>query len=206
MSRDAASGSGIKWKCVQLQTQAGRSGVQGGWRPRPWSWPAWRLVPHLPWTVWWARRQNCDRRWPARQTATPSRCRTTSPTAGGGGNLPDVHSDVTISGGGHTLSGGGDHRGLFVASGTVRVENLAISDALAQSGTSQGGGAGAGLGGALFVNEGEPLPSAMSTFPATRPGAAQACLGMVAMTGEVRAALAAHPMVAPAGRCRQGSS
>ncbi|MBZ9967805.1 autotransporter outer membrane beta-barrel domain-containing protein [Mesorhizobium sp. BR1-1-2] len=76
-------------------------------------------------------------------------------TAGGGGNLPEVHSDVTISGGGHTLSGGGDYRGLFVTSGTVRVENLTISNALAQGGTSiYGGGGGAGLGGALFINAG----------------------------------------------------
>jgi hypothetical protein len=47
---------------------------------------------------------------------------------------------------------GGTQRGLFVYTGTVTIENLALDDMTAQGGAgSDGGGGGAGLGGGLFV-------------------------------------------------------
>jgi large repetitive protein len=64
-------------------------------------------------------------------------------------------TDLVIDGGGGTLDGMGDQRGLFIYSGNVTVENLAINNALAQGGNGASGGApgggGAGLGGGLFV-------------------------------------------------------
>ena len=85
-------------------------------------------------------------------------------TAGGGGDLPAIQKNITIEGGGYSLIGGdpnlgvGPYRGLFVYSGTVTVQNITISNTLAQGGQGgggrYGGGGGAGLGGALFVNAG----------------------------------------------------
>ncbi|MER8409466.1 hypothetical protein NKH16_33320 [Mesorhizobium sp. M1307] len=49
-----------------------------------------------------------------------------------------MHSNVTILGDGHTLADGG-YRGLFVTSGTIRVEDLKITDALAQGGNTPDG-------------------------------------------------------------------
>ena len=63
---------------------------------------------------------------------------------------------LTINGNGHTLSGAGTYRGLFVGSGAVSVNGLTIADTAAtggEGGSSGGasGGGGAGLGGGLFV-------------------------------------------------------
>lgn len=60
---------------------------------------------------------------------------------------------LTINGQGHTLSGGNSFRGLFAYAGTITIQNLTISAALAQGGRggSEGAGGGAGLGGGLFV-------------------------------------------------------
>lgn len=57
---------------------------------------------------------------------------------------------------GGTLDGGGLHRGLFDFNGALTVNNLTISNMLAQGGAggyagSHAGGGGAGLGGGLFV-------------------------------------------------------
>jgi autotransporter-associated beta strand protein len=62
-------------------------------------------------------------------------------------------STLTINGNGYTIDGMGDQRGLFVYSGNVILENLAITDAVARGGNggTYGGGGGAGLGGGLFV-------------------------------------------------------
>ena len=72
------------------------------------------------------------------------------------GDLPALQgTGTTISGNGNTLNGGNSFRGLLVYSGTTRVENLTIANAVAQGGDGGGrGGGGAGLGGALFVNSG----------------------------------------------------
>lgn len=77
------------------------------------------------------------------------------------GDLPALQGiDTIINGSGTTLSGDDKYRGLFVYSGSVRIENLTISQAVAQGGkggnggTNYAGGGGAGLGGALFVNAG----------------------------------------------------
>ncbi|MBO4224288.1 autotransporter-associated beta strand repeat-containing protein [Bradyrhizobium neotropicale] len=73
---------------------------------------------------------------------------------------------MTINGGNFTLSGNNQYRGLFVASGTVAINDLKIINAKAQGGnggngyidstrsSGGGGGGGAGLGGALFVASG----------------------------------------------------
>lgn len=58
-----------------------------------------------------------------------------------------------------SIDGSGQFRGLFVYSGSATVQDLTITNAVAQggkggNGTSAGGGGGAGLGGALFVNAG----------------------------------------------------
>jgi autotransporter-associated beta strand protein len=72
-------------------------------------------------------------------------------------NLPPVTHNVSINGGQHTLSGNREHRGLFVESGIVSINDLRIANAKAQGGNggeargAGGGGGGAGLGGALFV-------------------------------------------------------
>ncbi|MES2193352.1 MAG: cadherin-like domain-containing protein [Pseudomonadota bacterium] len=59
---------------------------------------------------------------------------------------------LVIEGDGHTLSGSGAQRGLFVYAGTVEINDLAINDMLARGGTGGlNGGGGAGLGGGLFV-------------------------------------------------------
>lgn len=84
-------------------------------------------------------------------------------------DLAQVNRNVTIDGGGHTLSGNDRYRGLYIASGSVAINNLVIAHASAQggnggngysvnnaflSGAGGGGGGGAGLGGALFVASG----------------------------------------------------
>ena len=81
-------------------------------------------------------------------------------------NLPAVTKNVTFNGGNFTLSGNNQHRGLFVQSGTVAINDLNITHAVAQGGKGgdgasmeagepgPGGGGGAGLGGALFVGAG----------------------------------------------------
>ena len=64
---------------------------------------------------------------------------------------------LTIDGNGATLDGGavngvGGHRGLFVYSGNVTIENLTLANMNAIGGAGvSGGGGGAGLGGGLFV-------------------------------------------------------
>src|SRR5215471_9452717 len=81
------------------------------------------------------------------------------------GDLPSVATSVTIDGGGHTLSGANQFRGLMIAGWdsslpslpspiNVTVQNLTIANTVAQGGTggdgNTGGGGGAGLGGAIF--------------------------------------------------------
>jgi len=85
-----------------------------------------------------------------------------------GGDLPSIANSITVDGGGHTLSGGAQFRGLLVAGYggvaapgpvgiDVTIQNLTIADTLARGGNggsgSAGGGGGAGLGGALFVGQ-----------------------------------------------------
>jgi autotransporter-associated beta strand protein len=78
-------------------------------------------------------------------------------------DLPAIQWSVTIDGNGHALSGGGQHRGLFIGAPSdgsfqaidVSVANLTIRDTVAQGGDGgagdTGGGGGAGLGGAIYV-------------------------------------------------------
>ena len=67
-------------------------------------------------------------------------------------------ANVTIEGGGATIDGRGDYRGLFVQSGNVTLDGLTIANAVADGGAGgsgiAGGGGGAGLGGGLFVGSG----------------------------------------------------
>ena len=61
---------------------------------------------------------------------------------------------LNIDGGGFTIDGGALHRGVFVYSGAVTLQNLTVANMLAQGGNGGNGvagGGGAGLGGGLFV-------------------------------------------------------
>ncbi|MBR0875398.1 autotransporter domain-containing protein [Bradyrhizobium tropiciagri] len=75
-------------------------------------------------------------------------------------NLPTIQNSIAINGANFTLSGNNQYRGLFVESGNVKINDLTITNALAQGGTGGsangggGGGGGAGLGGALFIATG----------------------------------------------------
>lgn len=66
-----------------------------------------------------------------------------------------IDSDITIIGNGHTLSGGKLHRPLFIKSGSVNISDLNIKDGLAKGQDTSGGGAGAGMGGGLFIYDGD---------------------------------------------------
>src|SRR5580693_8794867 len=46
----------------------------------------------------------------------------------------DSGSSLTIQGGNETINGGGDQRGFLVYSGTVAIDNLTITDAVATGG------------------------------------------------------------------------
>lgn len=65
-----------------------------------------------------------------------------------------IDSDINIVGNGHTLSGGKLHRPLFVKSGSVNISDLTIEDGLAKGQNTGSGGAGAGMGGGLFIYDG----------------------------------------------------
>ena len=79
--------------------------------------------------------------------------------------MPQLTKDVTINGGGFQLNGANTYQGFAVLSGTVAINDLRITNTLAQGG--RGGDAvgllarsyrrrrrgGAGLGGGLFVGE-----------------------------------------------------
>ncbi|MBE0622789.1 MAG: hypothetical protein IH605_19530, partial [Burkholderiales bacterium] len=83
-------------------------------------------------------------------------------------DLPAVQNSVTIIGGSHTLSGNNTYRGLLVYSGTIAIQDLSITNAVASGGNggnggnggagftpgATAGGGGAGLGGAIFVAQG----------------------------------------------------
>ena len=66
-----------------------------------------------------------------------------------------IDSDITIVGNGHTLSGGKLHRPLFIKSGSVKISDLTIEDGLAKGQNTGRGGAGAGMGGGLFIFDGD---------------------------------------------------
>jgi hypothetical protein len=87
-------------------------------------------------------------------------------TQAGGGDLPAVQGNVTIDGGGHSLSGDGANRGLLVyGDSNVRIQDLTIKDTAATGGAggSRAGG-GAGLGGGLFVHSDSNVTLSNVTF------------------------------------------
>lgn len=65
-----------------------------------------------------------------------------------------IATDVTILGGGVTISGSGATRIFFVQGGNITLTNLTLANGLGQGGTSNFGGSAAGLGGAIFQNGG----------------------------------------------------
>ena len=77
---------------------------------------------------------------------------------------------LTIDGG-NTLDGTGTYRGFAVLGGTVTLQNLTITHALAEGavGGLGGGGGGAGLGGGLFVGS-EPGAQAEVASPRQNAG------------------------------------
>ncbi len=70
-----------------------------------------------------------------------------------------VNANVVINGGGYTLDMNNADRAFFIAGGNVTINDLTISNGLAQGGDGAyfGGGGGAGLGGAIFVGSGTYL-------------------------------------------------
>jgi hypothetical protein len=65
-----------------------------------------------------------------------------------------IATDVTIQGAGVTISGSSATRIFFVQNGNVAMNNLTLTNGVGQGGTSQFGGSGGGLGGAIFQNNG----------------------------------------------------
>ena len=74
-----------------------------------------------------------------------------------------LNSNIEIIGNGFTIDGDsstdadtdGDFRPLFVKSGTVTISNLTIANGLAKGGNADRAGAGAGMGGGLFIYDGD---------------------------------------------------
>jgi hypothetical protein len=92
-------------------------------------------------------------------------------------NLP-TGAALVIDGAGHALDSGNLARGLFLYAGSVTVQNLTIRNAVANGGQgNDGGGAGAGLGGGLFVNTGSNLVLSSVTFEHTQAIGGGAVLG-----------------------------
>lgn len=70
-----------------------------------------------------------------------------------------LNSNITIEGNGKTIDGdvnddGEGFRPFFVLSGIVNFNSLTITDGIAQGGSSNEGGGGAGMGGGLFIYDG----------------------------------------------------
>src|SRR4030081_3442382 len=69
-----------------------------------------------------------------------------------GNDTLTINGNSAGTGANAVIDGGNAHRGLFVYSGTVTIENLTIENAVANGGNGgRDGGGGAGLGGGLFV-------------------------------------------------------
>ena len=94
---------------------------------------------------------------------------------------------LMINGNGGTLDGEGAQRGLLVYSGAVAVNDLAITDTVAQGGVGgaghAGGGGGAGLGGGLFVVSGASVSLNSVTFVGDSAAGGTGGLGDVASAG-----------------------
>jgi len=87
----------------------------------------------------------------------------------GGGGGP-FGGGLTIEGNGATIDMDHKDRAFFVASGTVTIKELHIDNGRAQGGnTTATGGAGAGLGGAIFVANPSTILSQNSTAGASSP-------------------------------------
>ncbi|WP_228056491.1 DUF4347 domain-containing protein, partial [Microcoleus sp. LEGE 07076] len=62
-----------------------------------------------------------------------------------------IDSDISFIGNNNSVSGGNAFRPFFVKSGTVNFSNMTVTNSKAQGGSSRFGGAGAGMGGGLFI-------------------------------------------------------
>jgi len=77
-----------------------------------------------------------------------------------------INANVVINGNGFALDMSGSDRAFFIAGGTVNINGLTISNGVARSGTGvDGGGGGAGLGGAIFIASGASIPGSGITLP-----------------------------------------
>lgn len=66
-----------------------------------------------------------------------------------------VNGNVTIEGGGYSIDMQGQDRAMFIAGGTVAIQNMSFLNGRVAGGNgTDGGGAGAGLGGAIFIGSG----------------------------------------------------
>ena len=87
----------------------------------------------------------------------------TLPTTGSGQLF--INANVTINGGtGVTINGESNDRIFFVAGGTVNLNNLTLENGNATGGSSTFGGGGAGLGGAIFVANGQGITGSNVTL------------------------------------------
>lgn len=68
-----------------------------------------------------------------------------------------IDSNMTIQSDGirRTIDGNSQFRPLFIKSGQVLIKNLDIKNTRALGGTTQGGGGGAGMGGSIFIYDGQ---------------------------------------------------
>ena len=85
------------------------------------------------------------------------------------GALPPITKSLTIDGGSFGtvfVDGAGGFPGFFVDTGTVRIANLQVQNAIAQGGAGGGGGGGGGLGagGCVFVNQASAAVTLVNDF------------------------------------------
>lgn len=80
-------------------------------------------------------------------------------------HLPLIESDIQFIGNEKTIDGGGQQQVFFVKSGIVSFSNLTIQNGLAKGGNGgYNAGGGAGMGGAIFVNENSTVTVDNVTF------------------------------------------
>ena len=111
-------------------------------------------------------------------------------------DLPTINAGITVNGGGFTLSGSNQYRGLAIVPGggvvptaiSVTIADLTIANTLAAGGAggtgAAGGGGGAGLGGALFI--GALLIAAFLVQVCRIPPFATVPLGILMITASIR--------------------
>lgn len=68
--------------------------------------------------------------------------------------LPNITDDVIIKGSGLTINGDSTYRAFFILSGNVTISNMTFYNCVANGENRGSGGAGAGMGGAVYIDNG----------------------------------------------------